>query len=42
MEFDVCVVGGGAGGLMAGIFAGRGGGSVCVVERNSSVGRKLL
>jgi len=27
---------------MAGVFAGRGGGSVCVVERNSSVGRKLL
>ena len=42
MKFDVCVVGGGAGGLMAGVFAGRGGGSVCVVERNSSVGRKLL
>lgn len=42
MKYDVCVVGGGAGGLMAGVFAGRGGGSVCIIERNSSVGRKLL
>ena len=42
MEFDVCVVGGGAGGLMAGVFAGRADGSVAIIERNTSVGRKLL
>ena len=42
MNFDVCIVGAGAAGLMAGIFAGRGGGSVAIIERNTSVGRKLL
>jgi predicted Rossmann fold flavoprotein len=42
MEFDVCIVGGGAAGLMASVFAARGGGSVCVVETNTAVGRKLL
>jgi len=42
MEFDVCVVGGGAAGLMASVIAARSGGAVVVVERNTAVGRKLL
>ncbi|MCK5000677.1 MAG: NAD(P)/FAD-dependent oxidoreductase [Anaerohalosphaera sp.] len=43
MRFDVCVVGGGAGGLMAAIFAARVEGvRVAIVERNTSAGRKLL
>lgn len=42
MKFDVCVIGGGAAGIMASVFAARAGASVAVVERNTSVGRKLL
>lgn len=42
MKFDVCIIGGGAAGLMASVFAARAGVSVAVVERNTSVGRKLL
>ena len=42
MEFDVCVVGGGPAGLMAGIFAARGGAKVIVLERSTTAGRKLL
>jgi len=42
MTFDVCIVGGGAAGLMASVFAARSGAGVAVVERNTAVGRKLL
>jgi len=42
MEFDVCIIGGGAAGLMASVFAARGGAAVAVIERNTAVGRKLL
>lgn len=39
---DVCVIGAGPAGLMAAVFAAREGANVCVMERNSSAGRKLL
>jgi len=42
MDFDVCIVGGGAAGLMASVFAAQSGVSVAVVESNTSVGRKIL
>ena len=42
MVFDVCIIGGGAAGLMASVFAARGGATVAVIERNTAVGRKLL
>lgn len=38
---EVCVVGGGAAGLMAAITAARRGGCVTLIERQSRVGRKL-
>lgn len=38
---DVIVIGGGAAGLMAAIFAARAGASVTVVERNEKNGRKI-
>lgn len=42
MLYDVAIVGGGAAGLMAAAFAARQGANVCVIERNSALGRKLL
>lgn len=42
MRCDVCIVGAGAAGLMASIFAARRGADVVVVERNTTAGRKLL
>jgi predicted Rossmann fold flavoprotein len=42
MKYDVVIVGGGAAGLMAAVFAGQGGAKVCVIERNTALGRKLL
>ncbi|MCF7956705.1 MAG: NAD(P)/FAD-dependent oxidoreductase [Phycisphaerae bacterium] len=42
MKCDVCIIGGGAAGLMASVFAARSGATVAVIERNTSVGRKLL
>ena len=42
MIFDVAIVGAGAAGLMAAVFAGQAGGTVCVIERNTALGRKLL
>lgn len=39
---DVCIIGAGPAGLMAAVFAARQGANVCVIERNSSAGRKLL
>lgn len=35
------IVGGGAAGLMAGIFAARSGDNACIIEKNPKVGRKL-
>lgn len=42
MICDVCIIGAGAAGLMAAVFAGRAGADVVVVERNTTAGRKLL
>jgi len=39
--FDVLVIGGGAAGMMAAISAGRAGASVCLVERNEKLGKKI-
>lgn len=39
--YDIGIVGGGAAGLMAAIAAGQAGARVCVIERNSALGRKL-
>ena len=41
MNYDLIVVGGGAAGMMAAITAARQGVSVCLLERNPKVGRKL-
>lgn len=40
--YDVCIVGGGAGGIFAGVLAGKEGLSVCIVERGERIGKKLL
>jgi len=42
MKCDICIIGAGAAGLMAGVFAGRAGADVVIVERNTTAGRKLL
>ena len=39
---DVCVIGAGPAGLMAGIFAARGGARTAIVEASTTAGRKLL
>ena len=38
----ICIVGGGASGMMAGIAAARSGGKVLLLERNPRLGKKLL
>lgn len=40
--FDVAIIGGGPAGMMAGISSKIGENKVCIVEKNSSLGRKLL
>lgn len=42
MQFDVCIIGGGAAGLMASVFAAQNGAKCAIVEKNTTVGRKLL
>ena len=42
MQCEVCIVGAGAAGLLAAVFAGRAGASVGVGERNTTAGNKLL
>ncbi len=42
MKFDVCIIGGGAAGLMASIFAAQAGAKTAIIEKNSTLGRKLL
>lgn len=41
VSYDLIVVGGGAAGMMAAVTAARLGAEVCLVERNSKLGRKL-
>lgn len=40
--YDVAVIGGGPAGMMAGIFAAQAGASVTIVEKNPTLGKKLL
>lgn len=42
MDFDVCVIGAGPAGLMAGLEAAKAGARVVILEKNSTAGRKLL
>ncbi|MCK5174968.1 MAG: aminoacetone oxidase family FAD-binding enzyme, partial [Planctomycetes bacterium] len=42
IKCDVCVIGGGAAGLMAGIFAAKAGVRTMIIEANPTAGRKLL
>ena len=39
---DVAIVGGGASGIMAAIFAARSGASVVILEKNARIGKKIL
>ena len=41
-EYDIAVIGGGPAGIMAAIAAGQNSSSVILLEKNSSLGRKLL
>lgn len=42
MKIDIAVIGGGASGIMAAIFAARGGKKVCILEKNPRIGKKIL
>lgn len=42
MAFDVCVIGGGPGGMFAAITAAQGGQKVLLLEKNDRLGKKLL
>ena len=42
VKIDVAVIGGGASGIMAAIFAARCGKSVCILEKNPRIGKKIL
>ena len=41
-EYDIAIIGGGPAGIMAAIAAGKNSSSVILLEKNSSLGRKLL
>jgi predicted Rossmann fold flavoprotein len=41
-KYDVCIIGGGAAGSMAAIWAGKRGCRVVLVEKNPAIGRKIL
>ena len=41
MKYQVIIIGGGASGMLAGIYAARGGASVCLLERNEKLGKKV-
>lgn len=41
-KFDTVIVGGGASGMMAGILASENGEKVAIIEKNSTLGKKLL
>lgn len=40
-QYDVCVVGGGAAGMAAAIAAAEGGNTVCIIDKNKKLGKKL-
>lgn len=40
-RYDVCVIGGGAAGMSAAIAAAEGGCSVCIIDKNKKLGRKM-
>lgn len=40
--YDVAIIGGGPAGMMAGVFAARSGASVVLIEKNKTLGKKLL
>lgn len=42
VKIDVAVIGGGASGIMAAIFAARCGKNVCILEKNPRIGKKIL
>lgn len=42
MSYDVIIIGAGAAGMTAAVFAGRSGARVCVVEHRSEPGKKIL
>jgi hypothetical protein len=42
VKYDLCIIGGGAAGMMAAVQAGRLGKSVLLLERGEKTGRKLL
>lgn len=42
MKVDVAVIGGGASGIVAAIFAARCGASVAILEKNARIGKKIL
>lgn len=42
MKTDIAIIGGGASGIAAAIFAAKAGRRVCVLEKNSRIGKKIL
>ena len=40
--YDILIIGGGASGMMAAVWAARAGAKVTVYERNNRVGKKIL